>query len=170
MPCSNVYMSNQSICEWEVGQNHSLHIKYAYPRTVTDASVVNVDSRDFQKIGFHLLSSSPGFLPLAPSSSSSGVGIPGMEVKARARRDRCVWGIVRGWTRRCRGDDALMSLCKMSGRNDDMVVQRQTTNLIKRATAALEERVLSWTDETPGVKTDRQTDNGFCLAIPRLCL
>lgn len=57
-----------------------------------------------------------------------------------------------------------MSLCKTSGRNDDMIVQRQTTNLIKRATAALEKRVLSWTDETPGVKT-LQTHNGFCLAI-----
>lgn len=79
-----------------------------------------------------------------------------MEVKARVRRDRCVWGIVRGRTRRCRGDDGLVSLCKTSGRNDDMVVQRQTTNLIKRAIAALEEHGLSWTDETPGVKTDTQ--------------
>lgn len=117
-------------------------------------------------MGFHLLSSSPGFLPLVPSSSSSGVGIPGMEVKARARRDRCVWGIVRGRTRRCRGDDAFVSVCNTSGRKDDMVVQRQTTNLIKKATAAWKERVLSWTDETPGVKTH----NGFCLANPRICL
>jgi hypothetical protein len=56
-----------------------------YPRTVTDASVVKVDSKDFQKMGLHLLSSPSDFLPLPPSSSSSsGVGIPGIEVKARA--------------------------------------------------------------------------------------
>jgi hypothetical protein len=61
---------------------HEIYIKHAYPRTATDARVVKVDSRDFQKMGFHLLSSSSGFLPLAPSSSSSGVGKPGMEVKA----------------------------------------------------------------------------------------
>jgi hypothetical protein len=112
-------------------------------------------------MGFHLLSSSPGFLPLALSSSSSGVGIPGMVVKARARRDRCVWGIVRGRTRRCRVDDAVVSLCTMNGRNDDMIAQRQTTNSIKRATAVWGERVLSWIDETPGVKTAYTTASAW---------
>mgnify|MGYP001203790054 FL=1 len=95
--------------------------KQPYPSTVTDASVVKVDSRDFQKMGFHLLSSSSGFLdPLPPSSSSSGVGIPGIDVKARAREIKCVWGRLRGRTRKWRG--VAVSLFSTNGRSDDMVV------------------------------------------------
>jgi hypothetical protein len=42
-----------------------------------------------------------------------------------------------------------------------MIAQRQTTNLIKRATAVWRERVLSWIDETPGVKTAYTTASAW---------
>lgn len=119
-------------------------------------------------MGFHLLSSFSGFLPLAPSSSSSsGVGIPGMEVKARARCAKYVWGSDRGRTRKCRGGEAVMSLCKTSGRSDGMVIQGETTNS--------RERQQFWgmcfeLDRRNGWRLEKDRHNGLCLAMPRSCL
>jgi hypothetical protein len=55
-----------------------------------------------------------------------------MEVKARARCARYVWGSIRGRTRSRRGAEAVMSLCKTSGRSDDMAIQGETTNSRER--------------------------------------